>query len=89
MTNADVETAIAAFVQTLRDLAPYDTGNLALNAIRYEKTGPGQYKIYVDLNIAPYQVYLNENPKNKHHDWWQAACRRIHRRQRPTQHPAP
>ena len=73
MTRISIDGAIERFVQLLKDLAPYDTGNLALNAIRYEKTGEQSYKIYVNLQIAPYQVYLNENPKSKHHDWWQAA----------------
>ena len=71
MTRISIDVAIERFVQLLKDLAPYDTGNLALNAIRYEKTGEHSYKIYVNLQIAPYQVYLNENPKSKHHDWWQ------------------
>ena len=76
------------FVQILRELAPNDTGNLAENAIRFEKTGEYSWKIYVHTEgnhtpgakdgIAPYQVYLNEYPtlfgkKNKHYQWWQAA----------------
>ncbi|MBQ8357874.1 MAG: hypothetical protein IJX39_08735 [Clostridia bacterium] len=74
---------MARFVQILRELAPYRTGNLALNAIRFEKTGPNSYKVYIHIEgehtpgardgIAPYQVFLNENPKSKHHQWWQAA----------------
>ena len=73
MTAQDFDRSIFRFVQILRDLAPKDTGNLAYNAIRYEKTGEHSYKIYVNLDIAPYQVYLNEPTKSKHHKWWEAA----------------
>ena len=83
MTQISVYGAIERFVQLLRELAPRDTGNLAYNAIRFEKTGEHSYKVYINIHgehtkgvrdgIAPYQVYLNENPKSKHHDWWQAA----------------
>ncbi len=80
---------MARFVQILRDLAPKDTGNLAFNAIRFEKTGEHSWKIYVHTEgnhtsgaldgIAPYQTYLNERPTlpngrpNKNYQWWQAA----------------
>ena len=83
------DAAVARFVQILRDLAPKDTGNLAFNAIRIEKTGEHSWKIYVHTDgkhtegaldgIAPYQVYLNEQPTlpngspNKHYKWWEAA----------------
>lgn len=87
VTTADM--AVARFVQILRDLAPKDTGNLAFNAIRFEKTGERSWKIYIHTEgehspgsldgIAPYQVYLNDRPTlpngkpNKHYQWWPTA----------------
>lgn len=79
MTEQYIDQAILRFVQILRELAPYRTGNLALNGIRYEKLGKGRYKIHVDLKIAPYQVYVNERAtyqsgkKNPNYKWWEAA----------------
>lgn len=85
----NVDGAVARFVQILRDLAPKDTGNLAYNAIRFEKVGERSYRIYVHVEgehspgsmdgIAPYQVYLNESPTlpngqpNRHYKWWETA----------------
>lgn len=74
-----VPNAVERFVQILRDLAPKDTGNLAYNAIKYEKVSEREYRIYIDLEIAPYQVYVNESPTltngtpNKNYGWWEAA----------------
>ena len=76
---ASVPNAVERFVQILRDLAPKDTGNLAYNAIKYEKLSEREYQIYVDLDVAPYQVFVNENPtlvngeKNPNKGWWEAA----------------
>ena len=87
VNNTDM--AVARFVQILRDLAPKDTGNLAYNAIRFEKTGEHSWKIYIHTEgkhasgtldgIAPYQTYLNERltlpngRPNKHYKWWETA----------------
>lgn len=71
MTEHQLELAAQHILMTLKDLAPYDTGNLALNSIRMEKTAPYEYRIYVSVDgdhtpgamdgIAPYMVYVNEN----------------------------
>lgn len=86
MNEQDFDILVAYFVQVLRDLAPKRTGNLAYNAIRVERVSGGAYKIYVQTEgehkagaldgIAPYQKYLNENPKSRHYQWWQAAIER-------------
>ena len=47
-------------VEELRRLAPYDTGNLAINAIRMEMNTPSECNIYVDEAVAPYMPYTNE-----------------------------
>lgn len=73
-----------------RAVAPYKTGNLALNAIFNERIAPGEWIIGVsgkpkDLGVAPYMPYTNEpwikprgNPprvlKNPNEGWWNRAC---------------
>ena len=67
--------------KTLRNLAPYDTGNLALNAIKIEFTSLNECVIYVDESIAPYMPYTTRpwvsprwrGKKNPNEGWWQAA----------------
>ena len=74
-----VPGAVARFVQILRDLAPKDTGNLAYNAIQYEQVSEREHRIYIDLEIAPYQIHVNENDTlgngkpNPNKGWWEAA----------------
>lgn len=48
-----------AFIRTHPD-TPYDTGNLKLSAMQLRKVSPYHYEIYISLDIAPYQEYLNE-----------------------------
>ena len=50
-----------AYIKVHRD-TPYDTGNLKLKSLQLRRLGPYQYEIYIDLDIAPYQKYLNEYP---------------------------
>ena len=72
-------------VEELRRLAPYDTGNLAINAIRMEMNPPSECHIYVDEAVAPYMPYTNEiwlspywrGKKNPNQGWWNAACELI------------
>lgn len=69
----------------LRGLAPYDTGNLANNAIRIEFPSANECRIYVDESIAPYMPYTTRpwvsprwhGKKNPNQDWWQTACELI------------
>lgn len=68
-------------VTTLKSLAPYDTGNLSRNAIKYEWIDENTFRIYVDKSIAPYMPYTNEpwlakrwnGKKNPNEEWWQKA----------------
>lgn len=72
MTEHTLEQAAQIVLAKIKSLAPYDTGNLALNAIRLERTAPNEYRIYVSVDgehtpksmdgIAPYMVYVNEKP---------------------------
>ena len=55
---------------------PRDTGNLAAS-VYVRKVTAYQYEIYIDLDRAPYQEYLNDRPNtrngspNKHYQWWE------------------
>lgn len=65
----------------LRGLAPYDTGNLANNAIKIEFPDPNICIIYVDEVVAPYMPFTTRpwvspkwnGKKNPNEGWWQAA----------------
>ena len=62
MTDAEVgrlAQLALAFIRTHPD-TPYEWGNLKYGSLKCEKTGEYEYSIFIDLEIAPYQVYLNE-----------------------------
>ena len=62
MTEAQLERLAQlalAFIRTHPD-TPYDLGNLKYNSLMCEKTGEYEYSIFIDLEIAPYQRYLND-----------------------------
>lgn len=85
MTDQDFAAMCELVTEELRDLAPYDTGNLALNAIRLEFTSSREARIYVDESIAPYMPYTNEpwlaerwhGKKNPNEGWFDAAVQLI------------
>ena len=62
MTDAQLERLAQlalAFIRTHPD-TPYDTGNLKLNALQMRKVDAYNYEIFIEIDIAPYQRYLNE-----------------------------
>lgn len=65
-----------AYIKTHPD-TPYDTGNLKFDSLQLRKVAPYQYEIYISLDIAPYQEYLNERQtvgngkRNRHYEWWE------------------
>lgn len=66
-----------AFIRTHPD-TPYDTGNLKLNALQMRKVDAYNYEIFIEIDIAPYQRYLNERDtvggtshRNRHQHWWE------------------
>lgn len=81
MNRADFIAACELATEMLRDLAPYDTGNLALNAIQMKVISSREVWIYVSETIAPYMVYTNEpwladrwnGKKNPNEGWFEAA----------------
>lgn len=79
MTKQRIINATVSVVKQLRkELVPYDTGNMALNALRYEITDD-MIDIHVNEDIAPYMPYTNEpwisdkwhGKKNPNEGWWQ------------------
>jgi hypothetical protein len=80
MTDAQLERLAQlalAFIRTHPD-TPYDTGNLKLNALQMRKVGDYDYEIFIEIDIAPYQRYLNEREtvggtshRNRHQHWWE------------------
>lgn len=79
MTDAQVQrlaNLAAAYIKT-HPSTPYDTGNLKFNSLQVRKVAPYEYEIYIDVDIAPYQEYLNERQQtrgghsNSHYQWWE------------------
>lgn len=74
-----------ALVNSLRNGTPIKTGNLRYNAVKYESASYGEWRIFVDVEIAPYMPYTNEpwtSPKwhglkNPNEGWWQRETERI------------
>lgn len=66
MTQAQLETRIMQLVKSVfaraRLILPRDTGNLQDNAFVLTRTGRWSWKIEIKLAIAPYFVYVNEDP---------------------------
>lgn len=78
MTRQEVIDAVISVIETLRkELVPYDTGNMALNALKYD-IYEDMIDIYIDPEIAPYVPYTNEpwispkwnGKKNPNEGWW-------------------
>jgi len=63
MTQEEFVLDLEGFLRTeyniTRSDLPSDTGNLADNAYKLSKTDTG-YKIYLDMNVAPYAGYLDQ-----------------------------
>lgn len=83
MTRNEVDAAALFIKQCIQEVAPYDTGNLANNALRFERKSDREVVVYINTEgdhkqgaldgIAPYQRYLNELPKSVHYKWWEDA----------------
>lgn len=88
MTTQQIERALYRTLIWFRRRAPYDTGNLSGNAIKLERVGVGVWRLYVDMEVAPYMPYTNEpwvSPKwhgkqNPNQAWWNKAVKEFMRR---------
>lgn len=72
-----VEFAVNKNFIQMRNELPFKTGRLAYQSFKLFKTDTG-WSLKVDLNIAPYAVYLDDKPKTR--DWWARACNDFMRR---------
>ena len=80
MKNEEFTIICSKVVEAIRSVAPYDTGKLSKDAIRYEFLDDNTCKIYVDENIASYMKYTNESwdnfrpplygKQNPNERWW-------------------
>lgn len=85
MTQAEFREFCEYVYKRLQELAPYRTGNLALNSIKLEYVSPNEALVYVDVNIAPYMPYTNEpwvslrwnGHKNPNEKWFDRAIATI------------
>lgn len=69
-----IEFAIYKNFTLMRVELPIKTGRLQYRAFKLKKTASG-WTLYIDLNISPYAVYLDD--KGKTAGWWKAACQRF------------
>ena len=86
MASFDVRFEQAVFMAFWKvfNAAPKDTWNLAVNALKLEKTAKG-YRIYVDPAIAPYMVYTEEpwispywrGKKNPNEGWFRDVAKAV------------
>ena len=72
-----IEFAIRKEFSLMRVELPIKTGRLQYRAFKLEETAYG-WRLYVDLNISPYAVYLDDKPKTA--GWWRNACDRFMQR---------
>ncbi len=72
-----VEFAVNKNFIQMRNELPFKTGRLAYQSFKLVKTDTG-WKLYINLNISPYAVYLDDKPKT--HGWWEIACNDFMRR---------
>ena len=85
MTESELYWKIARSVRTnvelIRKRLPYRTGNLAYRSFKCDRLGPGNYKIYIDLEIAPYAYYLDVGKpignSDKHKGFWDARMKEL------------
>ena len=89
MTKHKFEELCLGAVKIVKETAPYDTGNLSNNAIKFEWIDDNTFSIYVDGDgkegVAPYMPFTNEpwispkwnGKKNPNEGWWQEAVEKV------------
>ncbi len=61
-----VELAIKNAISMARILIPYDTGNMRFNSFKLERIDEKTWRVYIDLDVAPYAPYVNEKLPSHH-----------------------
>nr|DAN97926.1 MAG TPA: hypothetical protein [Caudoviricetes sp.] len=82
ISDEDFASVCELVYEELVNSAPFDTGNLALNAITLNMPSSNKGAVYVNRQIAPYMPYTNEpwlspwwrGAKNPNEAWWNTAC---------------
>lgn len=82
-----INTAISVVEDMRGEYVPYDTGNMARDALVYELQGD-QFIVRVDPAIAPYVPYTNEpwiaekwkGKQNPNEGWWNRFAEEFMRR---------
>ena len=90
MTEREFDDLCLKIVKLAKEKAPFDTGNLSINAIKYEYIADGVCRIYVDgelpdVGVAPYMTYTNEpwlspkwkGKKNPNENWWDKLAEEV------------
>ena len=93
MTKKTFDTLCNRAVEIIRKNCPVDTGNLQMNAIRFEYIDANTFSVYVDFydgipkptGIGYYMAYTNEKwtaerwhgKQNPNEKWWQRAMEEV------------
>ena len=72
-----IEIAIIKNFKIMQLELPVKTGRLRMRSFKLERTAQG-WKLYIDLQIAPYAIYLDS--KRKTAGWWTIATLNFMRR---------
>lgn len=78
MTAEQFNEIVTKILIDLRLITPYKTGNLCHNGVSIEYVNPDEIRVYVNLDVAFYMVYVNEpwlspkwhGKKNPNEGWW-------------------
>lgn len=88
MTQLEFDRMCMQIVDIVRRNAPYRTGNLRYDAIKFRWINDKTFKIWVDCKengVAPYMPYTNEpwisdrwnGKQNPNEGWWQRTAEEI------------
>lgn len=88
MTMQQIENALFRTLIWFKARTPQDTKNLKRHGVKLERIGVGVWRLYVDLEEAPYMPYTNEpwiSPKwngkqNPNEKWWNNTVEEFMRR---------
>ena len=79
---SQIEDILREVLKIARYQVPMDTGNLRNNSIILRRTGELEWEIYIDEQIAPYAVYVNESIPSHHtpkqlanEQFWKRFCK--------------
>ena len=85
MTSQEFDYICLKAVEKVREIAPFDTGNLRNDSIQFYKKNENTFVIEVNEDIAPYMPCTNEpwespkwhGKKNPNQNWWESATKAV------------